>query len=629
MKSKKLKQKAFSSLNLAIFIIGFAVTGGLYLYYSLAQTTTASDLNHDGQVNLIDLSILLSDYGKTGVPGDINGDGIVNIIDLSILITNYGNPVGPAEPDNCSPGTDSTELLTNTGFEGSYVNLAPNWARQSYGSPMLTFSKDASAPHSGSADQMATISAAPDSSSGVYLAQNYTFKKGQTYEASIWLKSPDNATVDFLLRRTGPYYEAGAIHHLKLTPVWTKYTIRGGWDSDVAGFFGVNFTSAGRVYIDDASLHEITGETDCVATQQAIPAGYFGMHINKWGSYNTWPTLLSFKTLRLWDTGTRWMDIEPTKGNWNWTRFDFYVNTAQKNNDDIIYTLGMTPGWASPDSLNTSAPRDINDWRTYVQTVGQRYKGRIKYWEIWNETNYGGFYTGTVDQMYQMTVAAQQVLKAIDPTNVILSPNVTWVHGNEWLDKFLQLGGGQYVDVISWHRYTTYTPELDLPLVDSIKSVMKQNGIDKPIWDTEGSTTGSPPSSDQAAGALARDYILQWSWGIFNFNWYGWDVGPGPPLSQPDYTTPTADGIAYQQIARWLTGSKLLNKHRQDDGTWIVSITESGGKSAHIVWNDSENTAFTIPTQWAVTDLKDLSGNSSAVSSGQSISVGFSPILIE
>lgn len=50
----------------------------------------AGDINGDGTVNVLDLSILLSHFNTTNASSDLNHDGIVNVLDLSILLTNFG-----------------------------------------------------------------------------------------------------------------------------------------------------------------------------------------------------------------------------------------------------------------------------------------------------------------------------------------------------------------------------------------------------------------------------------------------------------------------------------------------------------------------------------------------------------
>ena len=80
--------------------IGVELTGGVRTHgfddfsggTSLSITQKPGDLNSDGLVNITDLSILLSNYGKPATPsqGDINGDGNCTILDLSILLSKYG-----------------------------------------------------------------------------------------------------------------------------------------------------------------------------------------------------------------------------------------------------------------------------------------------------------------------------------------------------------------------------------------------------------------------------------------------------------------------------------------------------------------------------------------------------------
>lgn len=50
------------------------------------------DLDNDLRVTLIDLSLLLAEYGMSGdeLVADLNGDGVVDILDLSILLSNFG-----------------------------------------------------------------------------------------------------------------------------------------------------------------------------------------------------------------------------------------------------------------------------------------------------------------------------------------------------------------------------------------------------------------------------------------------------------------------------------------------------------------------------------------------------------
>lgn len=59
---------------------------------STTPTKVAGDVNGDGKVDALDLSIILSNWNKTGATaaqGDLNGDGTVNALDLSIVLANW------------------------------------------------------------------------------------------------------------------------------------------------------------------------------------------------------------------------------------------------------------------------------------------------------------------------------------------------------------------------------------------------------------------------------------------------------------------------------------------------------------------------------------------------------------
>jgi hypothetical protein len=249
------------------------------------------------------------------------------------------------------------------------------------------------------------------------------------------------------------------------------------------------------------------------------------------------------------------------------------------------------------------------------------------YWEIWNEVDQST-YDGTPQELVTLTQAANQVLKAVDPSNVVLSPNFT-TDGLVFMSQFLHDGGGPYIDVMSVHLYPGDTPEEDRPFFLAVQDLMQGAGIGNyPLWNTEGASGDPTGDTDQlASGLLARSYLLQWAWGVANFTWYCWDDTIGSPLSESNYITPTAAGIAYEQVASWLVGSSMLNISQTSDGTWTITLQASDGSLEYAVWNVNGSTSFAIPAGWTVGSADDLTGASTAVSGG-TVAIGIEPLLL-
>jgi len=81
-----------------------------------------------------------------------------------------------------------------------------------------------------------------------------------------------------------------------------------------------------------------------------ISAAFFGMDVNHLLAGTPWPTL-SFGTLRLWDTGTLWGNLNPSQGTYSWANLDSQIALAKSNNVGILYTFGGTPAWAIPTNI--------------------------------------------------------------------------------------------------------------------------------------------------------------------------------------------------------------------------------------------------------------------------------------
>ena len=49
------------------------------------------DVNKDGVINILDLTLVAANFGQTGVtPADVNGDNVVNILDLTLVASHFG-----------------------------------------------------------------------------------------------------------------------------------------------------------------------------------------------------------------------------------------------------------------------------------------------------------------------------------------------------------------------------------------------------------------------------------------------------------------------------------------------------------------------------------------------------------
>ncbi|MDF2460933.1 MAG: hypothetical protein K0S68_336 [Candidatus Saccharibacteria bacterium] len=104
-----------------LIIAGFLAAGfaGAWWFASRAAPNPASDLNHDGQVNVLDLSLFLNQWGQSGSPSaDLNDDGAVTILDLSVFLDSWG-PLAATPTPTPSAGATPTPTPTPTTSAGA------------------------------------------------------------------------------------------------------------------------------------------------------------------------------------------------------------------------------------------------------------------------------------------------------------------------------------------------------------------------------------------------------------------------------------------------------------------------------------------------------------------------------
>ncbi len=370
-----------------------------------------------------------------------------------------------------------------------------------------------------------------------------------------------------------------------------------------------------------------------------VPATYFGMSINK-PQYETLNMPYTFGTTRSWDVYPEldWGTLNPSPGVYNFAPLDNWLAyNAANSNADVVYTLGRTPQWASsqPNTAGDGGPgtcappANLQNWDNYLTAIVTHTLGRVHLWELWNEPQDPGYYCGDIPTMIALAQHAQQVIKSIDPSAIILSPSPVGGLGPQWMNAFLQAGGGNYVDVLAFHGYWSGTAEDLVPVLANLRAVMSANNVaSKPLWDTEADWYAYNPPTDlsQQAAFLMKYYLLHWSLGVDRFIWYEYDGGVFGALWNPTSGILPA-GVAYGQAKNWLLGADLATACIADSSsTYTCDLTRSNGYRARVIWNSTNTFAYTPDASFH--QSRNLTGAVTSLTGG-AITIGNEPLLLE
>lgn len=330
-----------------------------------------------------------------------------------------------------------------------------------------------------------------------------------------------------------------------------------------------------------------------------IDSRYFGMHMHRFHDQKMIPTI-EFGSWRLWDAGVTWQNLEPTQNSWDFRRLELSLSIAERRSVEVGLTLGMSPPWASARPNENShggpgtaaEPRNFADWDNYVRTVVTRYRRRIHFYEIWNEPDTTAFYTGSVSQMVELSRRAYQIIKEVDPNATVVSPSPAKVSSIPWFKEYVAKGGLRYADVVGYHFYTnSKNPEDLISFVTSIQTILKENNINKPIWNTESGVVhdGTSNSGMQIGPAahVSRWLIEGACLGLQRFHYYSWD-NARLGLFDPDKNTVRQQALAFQQTAKWLIGAAISSCEFNEN--WTKCNLTRNEKAFQIIWANKTST---------------------------------------
>jgi hypothetical protein len=195
-----------------------------------------------------------------------------------------------------------------------------------------------------------------------------------------------------------------------------------------------------------------------------------------------------------------------------WIKYDQIVDLVEEYDLGLIVRLSTPPNWSRAVTAETyagpkSPPDDYQDFVNYAVAVAERYKGRIRYYQVWNEPNiwpeWGEQFVNPADYT-RLLCMTYEALKAVDPQIVVISGTIAptnsldgyyGYHDLVFLQNLYDNGAGDCFDVLSAQGYGLNSSPYDrrespvhLSFARNVlyRDIMVRNGDShKPIWLSE------------------------------------------------------------------------------------------------------------------------------------------------
>lgn len=359
--------------------------------------------------------------------------------------------------------------------------------------------------------------------------------------------------------------------------------------------------------------------------------------------------------------------MNPSDGIYDWHVLDAWLNLGAKHKVTFLFTIGMTPFWASsnrndlfchyapgvcdpPNDLSKDGSGTDQHWKDFVTALAQHAGKRIQYWEIWNEPHQPSFFTGNYAQMIRMAQDARTIIQDMNPNAKMLNGGVEAFTrcglALKWWNGYAAAGGLQYADILAVHGDVRTVPNIcgvypraeDFTVVmQHLDAVLSKYGqLGKPVWDTEASwgRTDRDCFSDQdlQAAFLARFFLVHLSEGVERFYWRSW-IGADGGLYDPN-TGLDEGGVAYQQIYDWMKATTLTQPCSTSGTIWTCNFTAANGYVAEALWDTSktcrdgmcDTAPYTVGAPYV--DYRTLDGSKVQITGG-TVPVGAKPIWVE
>ena len=178
-----------------------------------------------------------------------------------------------------------------------------------------------------------------------------------------------------------------------------------------------------------------------------------------------------------------WANCEAEPGQRDYAAAEAALTATKREGLAVIGEMSGNPGWATTNGSRLAPPKDWQAWERHVEQVVTRFRDRVHVWEIWNEPDIGQFWTGTAEEYVLLLKHAYLGAKRADPDCLVMSAGLDG-GGEKYLARLLELGAGEYCDLVGGHPYAGSAELADFRMA-IMRRILAFHKLDKPLWITE------------------------------------------------------------------------------------------------------------------------------------------------
>lgn len=290
-----------------------------------------------------------------------------------------------------------------------------------------------------------------------------------------------------------------------------------------------------------------------------------------------------------------------------WEKYDFIIAEARRLGLEPQVRIDRAPDWARPNDRreprfvaglaenpdSTGPPERYADYADFVGAVAARYRGQVRFIQLWNEPNLAYEWSWRIpepERFAELLRLAAAAARAANPQVVILFPSLSPTDGKEprlapmseleYLDRVYRAGAADDFDIMSaqayglgqppdenryvrlrWHPSRPFTDlerpidsRIDVSRVVLLRELMERHGdAAKAVWVSEfgynsaparvpepARSTWGPPVDEQRKAAWLVAQLerarREWPWmGVMHVWMLRWGGEPPDPANPTPY----------------------------------------------------------------------------------------------